>query len=227
MAAKKTEKPTSLAIKAEKLEWKEIAMTIQAFPGSPLVVNNLRSKTNVNMMRRRLLGRSTTTKGKIRDPKSEFLAARYVDADGNECVPSHGIKLSICSALQFYTDIDLTMARARRIIQVDVGKDLTPVKFKPTKNKDKIVFLNEDYLAEPKYTEEDENSKNKPKPKKTKEPQILYQCDIEDELPDFREDVVRLQGATRAPDLRYRPQYNDWEADIVVRFPPSMITMNS
>jgi len=230
MAAKKPDKPQG-ALKLKKMPTKAIEFTLEAVPGSPMVMNNLRAKTQIDMIRRRLLGLSTSSKGRTRSPYDEFMGARYINDDGVDCFPSHGAKLAICSALQFYNDIDLTMARARRVLQVNVGQDLTPLRWPATPNKEMIVFPNS-WATEHEPEEESEADEitrkkagiKKPKPAKTKEPEILYQCEIGDELPDFREDVVRLQGASKAPDLRYRPQYMDWEADITVSFKPDIIT---
>jgi len=206
-AATKTEKqPINTTV--DKMKTESFKVTIQGI--SMLVVNNLRAKHQIDMIRRRLLGLSTTTKGKVRDPIAEYLAARYIAENGEDGVPTHGIKLSICSALQFYQDIDMTMARARRIIHVNVGEDITAIRFNKPKSKQIIVFESE---------EQELKDGETPKP--------LYSGEIDKGLPTMREDIVRLQGGARAPDLRYRPMYEGWECDVTVTHPPKIITRQS
>lgn len=193
----------------DKMKTDAFKLTLQGT--SILVVNNLRAKHQIEMIRRRLLGLNVSTKGKVRDPIAEYLAARYLTEDGEDGIPTHGIKLSICSALQFYNDIDMTMARARRIIHVNVGQDITPIKFKKPKSKQIIVFENETF---------DIKEGDDPSPP-------IYTGEIDKGLPTMREDIVRLQGGARAPDLRYRPMYTSWECDITVEHPPKIITRQS
>jgi len=207
-AAKKKEEKTQNTT-VSKMKTESFTVTLQGL--SPLVVNNLRAKHQIEMIRRRLLGLSTSTKGKVRDPIAEYLAARYLTDEGADGVPTHGIKLSICSALQFYQDIDMTMARARRIIHVNIGDDITPIKFKKPKSKQLVVFENETF---------DIKEGDDPTPP-------IYQGEIDKGLPTMREDIVRLQGGARAPDLRYRPMYENWECKITVTHPPKIITRQS
>ena len=208
-AAKKTKKEEKTQnTTVDKMKTESFTVTLQGI--SILTVNNLRAKHQIDMIRRRLLGLSTSTKGKVRDPIAEYLAARYLTEDGEDGIPTHGIKLSICSALQFYQDIDMTMARARRIIHVNVGQDITPIKFKKPKSKQIIVFESADQEL-----------------KDGEEPKPLYTGEIEKGLPTMREDIVRLQGGARAPDLRYRPMYENWECKITVTHPPKIITRQS
>lgn len=207
--AKKTAEKPALNTTVDKMKTESFKVTLQGM--SMLVVNNLRAKHQIDMIRRRLLGLSTSTKGKVRDPIAEYLAARYIAESGEDGIPTHGIKLSICSALQFYNDIDMTMARARRIIHVNVGQDITPIRFKKTTSRQLIVFENETF---------DIKEGDNPNPP-------LYTGEIDKGLPTMREDIVRLQGGARAPDLRYRPMYEGWECDITVTHPPKIITRQS
>lgn len=45
--------------------------------------------------------------------------------------------------------------------------------------------------------------------------------------PFMREDIVRLSGPSRAPQLRYRPQFDEWEATFVITFDPNVIDQES
>ena len=45
--------------------------------------------------------------------------------------------------------------------------------------------------------------------------------------PEMREDVVRLGGASRSADLRYRPMFTDWSAVLEVTYVKSSIDRNS
>lgn len=42
-----------------------------------------------------------------------------------------------------------------------------------------------------------------------------------------REDIVRQSGKTRAPDLRVRPEFTEWETSITVRFDADVISQES
>lgn len=45
--------------------------------------------------------------------------------------------------------------------------------------------------------------------------------------PEMREDVVRLSGPARTPDLRYRPMFRDWTATLTVTYVKSSIDKSS
>lgn len=45
--------------------------------------------------------------------------------------------------------------------------------------------------------------------------------------PTMREDVVRLGGPSRSADLRYRPEFNPWSAELEVTFVASSISQSS
>jgi hypothetical protein len=45
--------------------------------------------------------------------------------------------------------------------------------------------------------------------------------------PSFREDVVRLGGPSRSADLRYRPEFRDWSAELKVTYVTSSLSRDS
>lgn len=45
--------------------------------------------------------------------------------------------------------------------------------------------------------------------------------------PEMREDVVRLAGASRSADLRFRPVFNEWSATLEVEFVKSLLSQES
>lgn len=45
--------------------------------------------------------------------------------------------------------------------------------------------------------------------------------------PELREDVVRLGGASRSADLRYRPAFNEWSATLEVEYVESLLSSDS
>lgn len=45
--------------------------------------------------------------------------------------------------------------------------------------------------------------------------------------PEMREDVVRLGGASRSPDLRYRPMFSPWRTTLTVTYVKSSIDRSS
>lgn len=56
------------------------------------------------------------------------------------------------------------------------------------------------------------------------DPQALVPINGE---PSMREDVVRLAGATRAADLRFRPQFLEWDAELKVTYIENCISLES
>jgi hypothetical protein len=69
------------------------------------------------------------TAKEARDPTAEFLAARYVDAQGRECVPITAVKKSLISAATAFDD--LTKVALRQAIFVDStespGAEIVPI----------------------------------------------------------------------------------------------------
>lgn len=56
------------------------------------------------------------------------------------------------------------------------------------------------------------------------DPQMLVEIHGE---PEMREDVVRLSGPSRSPDLRYRPMFRDWSTTLTVTYVKSSIDKSS
>lgn len=56
------------------------------------------------------------------------------------------------------------------------------------------------------------------------DPQMLVEIVGE---PEMREDVVRLSGPSRSPDLRYRPMFRDWSTSLTVTYVKSSIDKSS
>lgn len=207
------------SVHVEDIEEVAITLWIKAWPGTPIVMNNLRGKSHIEEIRRRLRGFNTSKKGTVRVPYDEYIGAMYINEEGQHCFPSHGIKLAICSALQFIPEIPMTMARSRRLVKVNVGQELTPMEWAPVTNKPPLVFA----VAEMQQVSGAVLIPGKDK----KTTGVYYAADVADDMPELREDVVRLMGKSHAPDLRYRPMYRDWSARIVISFPPGIITPRS
>lgn len=45
--------------------------------------------------------------------------------------------------------------------------------------------------------------------------------------PEMREDVVRLGGASRSADLRYRPEFREWRATLEIEYVSSLLSQES
>lgn len=43
----------------------------------------------------------------------------------------------------------------------------------------------------------------------------------------MREDIVRLSGVSRAPDMRYRPEFRKWSVEVKVQFDADYISLDS
>ena len=56
------------------------------------------------------------------------------------------------------------------------------------------------------------------------DPQMLVEIHGD---PEMREDVVRLSGPSRSPDLRYRPMFRDWSTTLTVTYVKSSIDKSS
>ena len=56
------------------------------------------------------------------------------------------------------------------------------------------------------------------------DPQMLVEIHGE---PEMREDVVRLSGPSRSPDLRYRPMFREWSTTLTVTYVKSSIDKSS
>lgn len=56
------------------------------------------------------------------------------------------------------------------------------------------------------------------------DPQALVQINGE---PSMREDVVRLAGVTRAADLRFRPQFLEWDAVLKITYIENCVSLES
>jgi hypothetical protein len=187
------------AVHIKELELGLIRMQLVGCPDVPMVMHRLATKHNVGEMLSRQLGIKISRKGKIHDPLKEYNDGRYLDNVGRDCVPTHGIKLAICSALQFL-DVSLSKAMAKRIIQVNPGVELTPIEFDSTA-----------------YTAEFEGADGT----------VAVSYEIPAGAPRMRQDVVRLSGMQHAPDIRFRPEYLDWSLTVDVEYPKTMITPES
>lgn len=123
--ATKTEK----SAKVSSSEWKvdRIDLVFRGMAGAPLVVHNFSEKAKAEI-RQKQAKEAKAAKEK-RDPNAEFLAARYLDGEGRECVPITAIKKSIVSAATAFDD--LTKVALRQAIFADCltapGSSLVPI----------------------------------------------------------------------------------------------------
>ena len=77
--------------------------TLRGKPGSPLVVHNFSEKAKAEI-RQKQQKKAKQAKPE-RQPTEEFLAARYLDAEGRECVPVTALKKAIVSAATAFDDL--------------------------------------------------------------------------------------------------------------------------
>lgn len=85
------------------VEIKKIDLVIMGMKGSPLVIHAMAQKSIMEMREKQ--GKKAKKKKEARDPEAEFLAARYVDEEGRECLPLMSFKKSIISAATAFDDI--------------------------------------------------------------------------------------------------------------------------
>lgn len=94
---------------------KSIDLTLRGKKGSPLVIHAFAEKAKQEIRDKQ---QKKAKKAKEeRKPQEEFLAARYVDAQGRECAPITALKKSLISAATAFDD--LTKVALRQAIFVD------------------------------------------------------------------------------------------------------------
>ena len=93
----------------------KIELTLRGRPGSPLVIHAFAEKAKQEIRDKQQKKAQKATEQ--RDPKPEFLAARYVDEEGRECAPITALKKSIITAATAFDDI--TKVGLRQAVFVD------------------------------------------------------------------------------------------------------------
>lgn len=104
-----------------------IAITLRGKPGSPLVVHAFAEKAKAEI---RAKQRKEPRKAKeMRDPNAEFLAARYVNAKGQECAPIYALKKAIVSAATAFDDLTKVALRQALFVMPasDPASDMVPI----------------------------------------------------------------------------------------------------
>lgn len=96
-----------------------VAFTLRNMPGSLLVVHEFSEKAKKEIRDKQQ--KKAKAAKEIRDPHAEFLAARYVDRDGKECVPVMVIKKAVVNAATAFDD--LTKVGLRQAIFVEAASD--------------------------------------------------------------------------------------------------------
>jgi hypothetical protein len=82
---------------------RKIDLTLRGLPGSPLVIHAFAEKAKQEI-RDKQQKKAKKVKEE-RNPTAEFLASRYLDAQGRECAPITALKKSIISAATAFDDI--------------------------------------------------------------------------------------------------------------------------
>lgn len=106
---------------------KNVALTLQGKPGSLLVVHAFAEKAKQEIRDKQ---QKKAKKAKEeRNPTDEFLAARYIDARGNECVPVTALKKAIISAATAFADLTKVALRQALFVSPanDYGGSLVPI----------------------------------------------------------------------------------------------------
>lgn len=106
---------------------KKIEVTLVGRPGSPLVIHSFNEKAKQEIRDKQ---QKKAKKAKEeRRPAEECEAAKYIDANGNECAPITALKKSIISAASAFDDI--TKVGLRQAVFVDSlaspGSALVPI----------------------------------------------------------------------------------------------------
>ena len=104
-----------------------LTLTLRGKPGSPLVVHAFAEKAK-NEIRDRQAKKAKEAKPK-RCPKEEYLAARYLDDQGRECVPVTALKKALISAATAFDDLTKVGLRQAVFVEClsDPGAALVPI----------------------------------------------------------------------------------------------------
>ena len=120
-------------------------MTLRGMAGSPLVVHAFAEKAKQEI-RDKQQKKKREAKSE-RKPEEECAAARYLDADGNECVPVTALKKAFVSAATAFED--LTKVALRQSIFVspadDSGGQLVPIEL--ANGKPAVGIMREDAVT--------------------------------------------------------------------------------
>lgn len=104
-----------------------LRMTLRGRPGSLLVVHAFAEKAKQEIRDKQ---QKKAKKAKEeRRPEEEFLAARYVDAEGRECVPVTALKKAIISAATAFDDLTKVALRQALFVSPEdcYGGALVPI----------------------------------------------------------------------------------------------------
>jgi hypothetical protein len=103
-----------------------INLTLQGLPGSRLVVHAFSEKAKKEI-RDKQQKKAQKTKEERR-PDEEFLAARYIDEQGRECVPITALKKSFISAATAFDDLTkVALRQALFVFPADNRAMLVPI----------------------------------------------------------------------------------------------------
>lgn len=116
------EKTTATPVKIQPLK---IARTLIAVRGvSPLIVHNWSEKAKRQMLEKQTEGKSARKKD-LKVPKEDFLASRYLNADGQECIKTASFAKSLVTAAR-WTDMKMTEVRGVFFVVGELLPILTP-----------------------------------------------------------------------------------------------------
>ena len=104
-----------------------ISLTLRGMSGCPLVVHAFAEKAKEEIRQKQ--AKAPKKAKEARDPKAEFLAARYLDSAGRECAPITAIKKSLISAATAMEDITKVGLRQAVFVSVEGerGAQLVPI----------------------------------------------------------------------------------------------------
>ena len=102
---------------------KIVKTTVKVVGTSPLIVHawSVKAKEQMRMKQQKL----AKTAKEAKDPEADFHGAKYIDAQGRDCVPALAFKNAIVSAARFSEDMKMTVLRGAIFV---VG-DLLPIDY--------------------------------------------------------------------------------------------------
>jgi hypothetical protein len=121
---------------------KQVALVLSGWPGSPLVVHQFAEKAKKEIRDKQ---RKKAKEPKAaRDADAEYLAARYVNAEGRECVPITAIKKALVSAATAMDDLTKVALRQALFVAPTENPASMLVPIETPKGKPAIGVMRED-----------------------------------------------------------------------------------
>lgn len=122
-----------------------VQLLLRGRAGSPLVVHAFAEKAKQEIRDKQ---QKKAKQAKLeRVPKDEFLAARYVDSEGRECIPVTALKKALISAATAFDDLTKVALRQALFVSPSVSKGSALVPIELHSGKAAVGAMREDAVT--------------------------------------------------------------------------------